>query len=74
MNKMSLAQTLFYIGMNFESTIVVDRHRFDADPGPSPDSTFHFDADPDPDPDPDWHQYDADLPSDPTPRFTHVRK
>jgi hypothetical protein len=70
MNKMSLAQTLFYTGMNFKSTIVVDWHRFDADP--DPDSTFHFDADPDPDP--DQHQNDADLHADPTPRFTHVRK
>jgi hypothetical protein len=32
--------------------IVVDRHRFYADP--DPDRNFHFDADPDPDP--DWHQ------------------
>jgi hypothetical protein len=29
------------------TTSVVDRHRFDADPDPDP--TFHFDADPDPD-------------------------
>jgi hypothetical protein len=49
---------------------VVDRHRFDADPGPN----FHVDADPDPDPDPDWHQYDAYPHADPTPSFTHIGK
>ncbi len=44
---------------------IVDRHRFDTDPGP-------IDADPDPDPDPDWHQNKADPHTDPTPSFTHV--
>jgi hypothetical protein len=43
--------------------IVVDRHRFGADPDADPDPTFHFDADPDPDPESD---------PDPTLSFTHV--
>ncbi len=32
------------------SSVVVDRHRFGADPDADPDPTFHFDAGPDPDP------------------------
>ncbi len=50
--------------------MVLDRQRFDADPGPD----FHFDADPDTDP--EWHQTDADPHVDHTLicKFTHAVK
>jgi hypothetical protein len=52
------------------SVVVLDRQRFDADPGPD----FHFDADPDTDP--EWHQTDADPHVDHTLicKFTHAVK
>jgi hypothetical protein len=48
----------------FFGSVVVDRHRFDADLDPN----FHVDADPDT----DWHQNDVNSQADPTPSFTHV--
>jgi hypothetical protein len=49
----------------FFGSVVVDRHRVDADQDPGPDSNFHVDAYPDP----DWHQDDANPQADPTPSF-----
>ncbi len=40
-----------YLVPNTYTSVVVDRHRLDADPDSDPDPTFHFDATPDPDPD-----------------------
>jgi hypothetical protein len=53
--------------------VLVDLHRFYADP----DTTFHFDADPDPtfhfdaDPDTTFH-FDADPDPDSIASFTHI--
>jgi hypothetical protein len=69
---------------NCIAAIVVDGHRFDADPDPN----FHFDADQDPDLDPSsqWESFDSDPQptfhfdaeqnpdSDSTPSFTYVGK